>query len=46
MLDPQLFIGRSPELVQRYCGDGGPVQKKVAPYMDFIKNSTTAQINV
>jgi len=46
MLKPELYIGRSPEIVERYCGPGGPVEKKLAGYMDYIKGSTTAELNV
>ena len=46
LLDPKLFIGRSPELVERYCGKGGPVEEKLAPYADYIAKARTAQLNI
>ncbi|KAH8821278.1 adenylosuccinate lyase [Xylogone sp. PMI_703] len=46
MLDPKLFIGRAGEIVRRYCGKGGPVEEKLAPYMDYITKTGTAQLNI
>lgn len=46
MLDPKLFIGRSAEIVERYCGQGGVVEQKLAKYMDYIKSSATAELSV
>lgn len=46
MLKAELYTGRSSEIVERYCGAGGPVEKALAPYADYIKGTTTAQLNV
>ncbi|KAK1963939.1 Adenylosuccinate lyase [Colletotrichum sublineola] len=46
MLNAELYIGRSVEIVERYCGPGGEVEKKLAPYMEHIKGASTAQLNV
>jgi adenylosuccinate lyase len=46
ILDPKLYTGRSGEMTARYCGEGGPVQQALAPYMDYIKNAGAVQINV
>lgn len=46
MMDPKLYVGRAPELVQRYAGKGGPVMKKLAPYLQAILGTETAQLNV
>ncbi|KAL2753547.1 hypothetical protein ACRALDRAFT_1051925 [Sodiomyces alcalophilus JCM 7366] len=46
LLDPKLFIGRSVEMVERYCGPGGPVEEKLKPYMEYITKAGTAQLNV
>jgi adenylosuccinate lyase len=46
LLDPKLFIGRSVEIVEKYCGKGGSVEEKLAPYMDHITKSGTAQLTV
>lgn len=46
MLQPELYIGRSIEIVDKYCGPGGVVEKALAPYQEYISKSTTAQLNV
>jgi adenylosuccinate lyase len=46
LLDPKLFVGRSVEMVEKYCGKGGPVEEKLAPYMDYITKAGTVQLNV
>ncbi|OLN93987.1 Adenylosuccinate lyase [Colletotrichum chlorophyti] len=46
LLDPSLFTGRSAEMVERYCGKGGPVEEKLKPYAEYINKSATAELNV
>lgn len=46
MLKADLYIGRSVEIVDKYCGPGGPVERALAPYMQYIKSSTTAELKV
>jgi adenylosuccinate lyase len=46
MMKPELYIGRSVEIVERYCGAGGPVEKALALYEQYLAQSTTAQLNV
>ncbi|KAF3013244.1 hypothetical protein G7054_g13647 [Neopestalotiopsis clavispora] len=46
MLDPSLYIGRSVQIVERFCSEGGVLEKKLAPYQSFIKGTATAQLNV
>ncbi|KAK7985349.1 adenylosuccinate lyase [Apiospora saccharicola] len=46
MLKPELYIGRSVELVDAYCGPGGPVEQALAPYMAYIESSSTAEFDV
>lgn len=46
LLDPKLFVGRSAEIVEKYCGKGGPVEEKLAPYKDHITKAGTVQLNV
>jgi adenylosuccinate lyase len=46
LLDPRLFVGRSAEMVERYCGKGGPVEEKLAPYKEYIATAGTAQLSV
>lgn len=46
LLDPKLFVGRSVEMVERYCGQGGPVEEKLKPYTEYIAKAGIAQLNV
>jgi adenylosuccinate lyase len=46
MLDPKNFIGRSPEQVERYCGEGGEVQKALAKYKKYIDVAKAAELTV
>ncbi|KAJ4207482.1 hypothetical protein NW767_002732 [Fusarium falciforme] len=46
MLKAELYTGRSAEIVDKYCGPGGPVEKRLAPYQKHIQESATAQLNV
>lgn len=46
MLKPELYIGRSVDIVDRYCGPNGPVEKALAPYKQYIAGSATAELNV
>ncbi|KAI1122112.1 L-Aspartase-like protein [Nemania abortiva] len=46
MLDPRLYTGRSVDIVEKYCGVGGPVELKLAPYIGYIKETSTAELSV
>ena len=46
LLNPKLFVGRSVEMVEKYCGKSGPVEEKLAPYMDHITKASTVQLKV
>lgn len=46
LLDPSLFTGRSEEMVQKYCGTGGPVMERVGRYLEHIKGAGVQQLNV
>ncbi|KAI1199938.1 L-Aspartase-like protein [Nemania serpens] len=46
MLDPRLYTGRSVDIVERYCGVGGPVTLKLAPYIKYITGTSTAELSV
>ncbi|KAF4977619.1 hypothetical protein FZEAL_5880 [Fusarium zealandicum] len=46
MLKAELYTGRSAEIVDKYCGPGGAIEKALAPYADYIKGATTAELNV
>ncbi|KAI1372430.1 adenylosuccinate lyase [Hypoxylon crocopeplum] len=46
MLKAELYTGRSSQIVDKYCGSGGPVSKALAPYADYIRGATTAKLSV
>jgi adenylosuccinate lyase len=46
MLTHTRYTGRSAEIVDKYCGPGGPVAKALAPYAEYIKGAATAELNV
>lgn len=46
MMQPELYIGRSIQIVEKYCGPGGAVEKALAPYQQYIAGSATAQLSV
>ncbi|KAL8773314.1 MAG: hypothetical protein Q9209_001708 [Squamulea sp. 1 TL-2023] len=46
MLDPKLFIGRSTDIVERYCGSGGPLRGKLEKYRSYIDSTATATLAV
>ena len=46
MLKPELYTGRSPVIVERFCGKGGVLEEKVKPYKEAIEKSAKAELNV
>ncbi|KAI2472813.1 adenylosuccinate lyase [Annulohypoxylon bovei var. microspora] len=46
MLDPKLYTGRSAVIVDRYCGKGGVIEKKLEPYYEYISKAETAQLSL
>ncbi|KAF5720977.1 adenylosuccinate lyase [Fusarium mundagurra] len=46
MMKPELYIGRSAQLVDKFCGPGGKLEKKLAPYQDSIQKAKAAELNV
>lgn len=46
MLKPELYIGRSAEIVERYCGPQGTAEKKVQPYRAAFEKSSTTELHV
>ncbi|ELR09500.1 adenylosuccinase ade13 [Pseudogymnoascus destructans] len=46
MLKAELYTGRSVEIVERFCAEGGVLDKKIKPYKAFIEKATTAELNV
>lgn len=46
MLEAKNFIGRCPEQVVRFCGEGGEVEAVLAKYEDQIKGSEEVHLSV
>ena len=46
LLDPAHFIGRCPEQVSRFCGEGGEVQAALRPYKKFFEGSKEVELSV
>ena len=46
MLKAELYIGRSVEIVEKYCGPGGPVEKALVPYLEYIEGAGTVELEV
>lgn len=46
MLRAELYTGRSAEIVERFCGQGGVLDGKLARYREYIDKATTAELNV
>ncbi|KID95848.1 adenylosuccinate lyase, partial [Metarhizium majus ARSEF 297] len=46
MLRPELYIGRSIEIVERYCGVEGVAEKKIQRYRAVFEKSETTELNV
>lgn len=45
-LDPKLFIGRCPIIVDRFAGPGGVIEKKLEKYSVYITSTATAELSV
>ncbi|TDZ19606.1 Adenylosuccinate lyase [Colletotrichum orbiculare MAFF 240422] len=46
MLRPELYIGRSIEIVERYCGPGGVAVEMIQGYRAAFEKSATTELNV
>ncbi|KAL8685259.1 MAG: hypothetical protein Q9224_005890 [Gallowayella concinna] len=46
MLRPEMYIGRSVEIVERFCGGGGVLEEKIEKYRGAIEKSVTAELEV
>ncbi|OAR05005.1 hypothetical protein LLEC1_02753 [Akanthomyces lecanii] len=46
MLKAELYTGRSADIVDKYCGPGGPVDKALTPYREYIKGAATTELSV
>jgi len=44
LVDPKLFIGNSPKIVEDYCK--GEVEAKLAGYKEALSKATTAQLSI
>lgn len=46
MLKADLYIGRSVEIVERFCGEGGVLEGKIQRYRHFLEEAVTTELNV
>lgn len=46
MLRAELYMGRSVQIVERFCGGGGIVEEKLKRYKSSVENLATAQLAV
>ncbi|CAJ2509685.1 Uu.00g147110.m01.CDS01 [Anthostomella pinea] len=46
MMNPEMYIGRSAEIVERYCGPGGELQELIKPYKAHIEGAAVVELNV
>ncbi|CAH0047573.1 unnamed protein product [Clonostachys solani] len=46
MLRPELYIGRSVDIVTKYCGPGGVIEEKLKPYKSEIDSSKAVELHV
>ncbi|KAK0717040.1 L-Aspartase-like protein [Lasiosphaeria miniovina] len=46
MLRPDLYIGRSVDIVDRFCGPGGVLEQKISPYRAVVDKAVTAELSV
>lgn len=46
MMRPELYVGRSAQIVDKFCGPGGKLEKRLEPYQAAIKGVKAAELNV
>ena len=46
MMRPELYVGRSAQIVDRFCGPGGKLEKKLERYQAAIKGAKAAELKV
>ncbi|KAH7083458.1 L-Aspartase-like protein [Paraphoma chrysanthemicola] len=46
MLDAGLYTGRSAEIVDKFCGEGGVLSKKLEAYKGYIAKAGVSELNV
>jgi adenylosuccinate lyase len=46
ILRPEMYTGRSHEIVEHFCGENGVLSQKIKPYRAFIDKTGTAELNI
>lgn len=46
MLDSRLYTGRSEQIVEKFCGEGGVLDEKLAKYKAYIEKAGVSELNV
>jgi adenylosuccinate lyase len=46
MLDSKLYTGRSAEIVEKFCGEGGELTRKLGKYQEYIRKAGVSELNV
>jgi adenylosuccinate lyase len=46
MLRAELYMGRSIEIVERFCGEGGILEEKLKPYKASVEKLVTTKLSV
>lgn len=46
MLDARLYTGRSQEIVEKFCGEGGVLEERIAKYKKFIEGAGAVELSV
>jgi adenylosuccinate lyase len=46
MTNPALYTGRSVDIVEKFCAEGGVLAKKVEKYREVIDKTATAELSV
>jgi adenylosuccinate lyase len=46
MTNPALYTGRSSDIVEKFCAEGGVLAKKIEKYREVIDKTATAELSV
>ncbi|KAF3922910.1 hypothetical protein ABW20_dc0100628 [Dactylellina cionopaga] len=46
LMKAELYIGRSVDIVERFCGEGGVLAGKIKPYKEIVDKTATAELLV
>lgn len=46
LLDPSTFVGRAPQQVEKFCGDGGEVSRALEGYKEELRKAKTEELSV